>query len=382
MRKYLVLLLILLSISIVCATPILIYTQNNTVNYSTSNMIALNQSFNASTINSVASTITPTYNESSPYNIPTNGLVAYWKFDEGTGSYVNDSSINNVSGTAINGMNWTTNGKYNNASIFDDSNDYAQFSNELLRINDTMTLCCFINPHGCIQGRFLYDTNSTTTYRNYVYQLNSNYKLELMTADGIGGHTATATSTLALIPNEMNFIAYTVNGTNVTFYVNNNTETKTILYPLKAYGIATSRTIGGTTGSQVLNATLDNMIVYNRTLNATEINQIQYDKIQELKLKTNSNVNYSSILNDSGTLAIPFNVTDSDISTITVNVPENVTINGITVKNYTRTITPFNVYTSINHTVAKSVEQTEATYFNSIFNIFYRYFFQLPMRLI
>ena len=58
----------------------------------------------------------------------TDGLIAYWPFDEGSGSTAADISVNGNDGS-INGAGWTT-GKFGNALNFDGSNDYVDCGND------------------------------------------------------------------------------------------------------------------------------------------------------------------------------------------------------------------------------------------------------------
>src|SRR3989344_4345202 len=55
---------------------------------------------------------------------PTSGLVAHWKFDEGSGTTAADSAGSNT-GILSGGPTWTT-GKLGNALSFDGSNDAVQ----------------------------------------------------------------------------------------------------------------------------------------------------------------------------------------------------------------------------------------------------------------
>ena len=55
--------------------------------------------------------------------LPPQGLIAYWKFDEGSGTLVDDSSGNGNDGT-VRGANWTT-GRLGNALAFDGKDDWV-----------------------------------------------------------------------------------------------------------------------------------------------------------------------------------------------------------------------------------------------------------------
>src|SRR3989338_14543 len=58
---------------------------------------------------------------------PTSGLIAHWKFDEGSGTTVSDSSGNGNTGTLTNGPTFTT-GKIGQGLSFDGINDAVQIS--------------------------------------------------------------------------------------------------------------------------------------------------------------------------------------------------------------------------------------------------------------
>ncbi len=53
---------------------------------------------------------------------PSNGLVAAYSFDEGTGTSVSDASGNGNTG-AISGASWASSGKFGKALTFDGVND-------------------------------------------------------------------------------------------------------------------------------------------------------------------------------------------------------------------------------------------------------------------
>lgn len=63
----------------------------------------------------------------SPPQIPTNGLIGYWAFNEATSTTAADSSDQNHSGTLVNGPAWTT-GKFLGGINFDGTNDYVGIS--------------------------------------------------------------------------------------------------------------------------------------------------------------------------------------------------------------------------------------------------------------
>lgn len=78
-----------------------------------------------------------------PVILVTNGLIAHWKFDESSGIIVNDSSSNNILGTLINGP-ISQAGRVGARSIkLDGTNDYVNFNNINNLDNLTNFSVCF-----------------------------------------------------------------------------------------------------------------------------------------------------------------------------------------------------------------------------------------------
>src|SRR4030095_10266109 len=72
------------------------------------------------------------------------GLVAYWKFDEGSGTTVSDSSGNGNTGTLVNGPLWTA-GRVGNALFFDGIDDNITVPG-FLDLSSSFTLSAWVNP--------------------------------------------------------------------------------------------------------------------------------------------------------------------------------------------------------------------------------------------
>lgn len=74
--------------------------------------------------NTSNATLVVTVSNSTNTTIPTQGLVAYWAFDETSGTQAADSSGNGYNLRLVNGPTWTT-GKVNGALSFNGVNNYA-----------------------------------------------------------------------------------------------------------------------------------------------------------------------------------------------------------------------------------------------------------------
>ena len=93
------------------------------------------------------------------------GLVSYWKFDEGSGTTASDSADDNP-GT-ISGATWTG-GQVGSALSFDGVDDYVDCGNDTsLRISAKITVATWVYPGNYGLGRIL----SQCLYPNYTYML-------------------------------------------------------------------------------------------------------------------------------------------------------------------------------------------------------------------
>src|SRR3989338_2817525 len=130
------------------------------------------------------------------------GLVGYWSFNEGTGSYAGDSSGNRNQGTLTNGPTWVD-GKRGKAINFDGSNDYvvsgAAFS-DLGTTNKPYTLSAWIKAN----------TGETTgnIINSYIAGLGG-WRLGMVTlstskivVNSWVGSRSTATSTTSITPGQ------------------------------------------------------------------------------------------------------------------------------------------------------------------------------------
>jgi len=95
------------------------------------------------------------------------GPVGEWKFDEGSGGSVNDTSGNGNNGSwSGTGTRWTVDGKYNNAGSFNGSDDYAN-------ISDSGTSSLDLGSSGTIEvwaksDRAWPSDDATSAYRGWV----------------------------------------------------------------------------------------------------------------------------------------------------------------------------------------------------------------------
>jgi len=131
---------------------------------------------------------------------PTDGLVAYWPFDEGVGTSTADTSGNGNNGILSNGSSWVA-GKVGNALNFN-SVSLTVPNSASLQITGSSTfvfVAKFANPTGCNCSRnFFYKGSASTTPREY--------RLRLASGDTLGAYGVPS--------NEWGFFGTSYNGSS------------------------------------------------------------------------------------------------------------------------------------------------------------------------
>jgi hypothetical protein len=202
-------------------------------------------------------------------------LVAWWKFDEGTGTIAYDSAGNNH-GNLINGPTWTT-GQIGGALSFDGVNDYVQVPySPTLTVTSTFTFAFWIyvdanvDPGGSILSK---DGTGDTTGAYNVYAGYGGVR-------SIGYETNNKSPDLYTGPNSLAPGAWH----HVAISFDNSASPKMIIYldgtekvsgsPPEPYALSTYFLIGRRghpTVSYYFNSKLDDIRIYNRALSANEV---------------------------------------------------------------------------------------------------------------
>jgi len=144
------------------------------------------------------------YNQGAP--------VAYWKLDEGSGTSVKDSSVNNYDGT-ISGATWVS-GKYGNALNFDGVNDYVGTSfvpSAVIGSGKPFTVGMWIYPRNINSNLCMLGGQNPR-----FYLCHSGGKLYY----GIGDIHNLSTSTAVLTNNIWQYVTLTYDGNAAATYIN------------------------------------------------------------------------------------------------------------------------------------------------------------------
>jgi glucose/arabinose dehydrogenase/PKD repeat protein len=203
------------------------------------------------------------------------GLVAGWNFGESTGTTTADVTGNGNTATLKNGALWTS-GKYGSGLKLDGANDYLDIPNSpTLNLSGTaMAASVWVNPAGGggdqVLFAKLYNGSMVSPYYQYALEMRGG-GLSPTFLVGTSGGVKEASMGSALPLGQWSHLAVVFDGTKAVFYLNGNL--------MSSPAIAASMTARDTsfhlgadaTPSQFLNGSLDDMRVYNRTLNQAEV---------------------------------------------------------------------------------------------------------------
>jgi hypothetical protein len=147
---------------------------------------------------------------------PTVGPAGWWKFDETSGLYANDSSVNDLKGLLFNGPARVT-GHIGGALKFDGIDDYVDVLNDPnLNPSSAITVAVWINPSAWTgNNRILQKGNSDNQYR--LLRENDVFKWHL--ASVVGGLASVDTVPAV---GEWHHIAGTYDGSKMRMYYDGN----------------------------------------------------------------------------------------------------------------------------------------------------------------
>src|SRR3989344_4987990 len=195
------------------------------------------------------------------------GLVAYYSFNEGTGSYAGDSSGKKNTGTLTNGPTWVD-GKRGKALNFDGGNDNVNMGDAVEPTN--VTVAAWVRP-GSTASQMIVSKYGDVGSDN-PYELNTTY----CRVSDVNDNVDQCNPTVSVQTNQWNFLVGTYNGSSCTIFVNAQNVTNAVLTAATANikNSATPLRIGikGSNGtSNPFNGLIDDVRVYNRALSANEI---------------------------------------------------------------------------------------------------------------
>jgi hypothetical protein len=205
-----------------------------------------------------------------------NGLVGWWKFDEGSGAVAYDSSGNGNDGNLTNGPTWTT-GKIGGALSFDGYNDRVKLPHNMINsfIDITVSFWFLENQNNNDHHHF-FSAASLTTDNRFLLGLQSNGKFNYNDTENGStkilfqySETFTTWSNIVLIRSVLGAELF-ING---TLKAEANFTNTNLAIPQNGLWLGGDQDSvgGGWSSSQQLNGLLDDVRIYNRALSAEEV---------------------------------------------------------------------------------------------------------------
>lgn len=324
-RAFLVALLILFSIGLASADTYNINLQN-------SQTVTLNNSINPANLSSLQISVSPNYTHVNPDGL--SGLVSYWKFDDLQGASASNSIQNGPTLDFSNSPSVVT-GKYDNA--MSTSNSRA-FITDLLLGKQSCSISCWLNKSSNVTNSAIYCDYGSGNYNDLLYETSTG-ALTWAVGDGQVAHVTSISSNPVSV-NKWHHVVVTFNGSTgeQSIYVDDIKSTRqAVATSIGSTQSECSIAYWGNSGAYFA-GNIDDLALYDRSMSQDEVNQLYFNDIQGLTVKTNSN---SSTATVSGLTNIPFSATDSGTTGLTFAVPSSQVIGGRIVYDYSSTVSPF-----------------------------------------
>ena len=209
-----------------------------------------------------------------PASIPISGgsgLVAQWKFDEGSGTIACDSSGNGNTATLVNGPLWAA-GIVGNALYFDGVNDNVVVAaSNSLNLSGSFTLSAWVNPASSATD---FRSILAKNYKYYLYASAAGFCGNGSLIGGIydGGDKVVCQAS-PLVPNTWTYLTLTYNGSMLTLYRNGVAVASSNISAALSASTGTLQ-IGASQYGEYFQGLIDEVRIYSTVLSAPEIQAI------------------------------------------------------------------------------------------------------------
>ena len=206
------------------------------------------------------------------FNSLNSATVAYYTFDENTGTTAFDSTPNEYDGT-ITGATWTT-GKINSGLSFD-SGQYVRFEDEDLKGLSSFSISLWIKPEILNNNNANIITNWQTSgnQRGYIFSLNQGRPQVLLSDDGTFNGDYTTISSNTISNNKYYHLVMTFSGGTATrIYVDGVLDGEnTANVPNSIFSPNELVQINGRQTRDYVNGNIDEVAIFDRALTSDEV---------------------------------------------------------------------------------------------------------------
>ena len=225
------------------------------------------------------------------------GAIAWYKFDEGTGTKANNSGSagNNLNGTLSN-TSWNLNGKFGKALQFNGTSSYVNIPNSpnLDTSGNDFTVSAWVNPDLSQSAYIASKTDSGVTLGWY-FRINTTGKLFVRSRVGTNLGVDATSNGSSIISNQWTHVSmiHSLLNNTVKFYINGILQP--ITYALQTFQSTdkltnpSSLTIGSLSNAGLFyKGLIDEPKIYNYALTIDEVKQ-EYNRGSALQLGSTSN---------------------------------------------------------------------------------------------
>jgi Concanavalin A-like lectin/glucanases superfamily len=208
------------------------------------------------------------------------GLVAFYRFDETSGTTAADSSGNNRTATLVGGASFSS-GLQNNAVTLNGGNEYVSLPNGIVSGLTSFSICAWVNLSSAPMWSRIFDFGTgTTTYMFLTPNSGAGTRFSITT--GGNGQEQQLNAT-ALATGSWQHVAVTLAANTGTLYVNGAEvaqNTSMTLNPA-SLGTTTQNWLGRSefASDPYLNGQLDNFRIYDRALSAADVHTLYADHL-------------------------------------------------------------------------------------------------------
>ena len=193
------------------------------------------------------------------------GLVAHWKFDDGSGGTVTDSAGTN-NGTLIGDPTWTT-GRFDGALSFDGAGDYVSVAPIVPLIGNTVTAQAWIRLSEYAMWSPILTQNSGNGYYFYVSSTKPSFYIV------VSPSYVQAISPEVINTDQWYHVAGTNDGSNLKLYIDG--QLKDSASSTGYLGVNNIAKIGGEPGSSYyFTGLIDDVRIYDRAVSESEFQDI------------------------------------------------------------------------------------------------------------